>query len=132
MKKARQIAFGCMGNGENMVGAVQRASRKEKAPSLHRWTSTDRRSQNVAQVVHSDQQTRRHDRRRIKPGHVQNVHAPLAQQPGQMQMRAKSAGTVSILQQLEISGKRIKLRHVAWFANQEVVRVAVNARELVD
>jgi hypothetical protein len=28
VKKARQIAFGGMGNGENMIGAVQRAARK--------------------------------------------------------------------------------------------------------
>jgi len=47
-------------------------------------------------------------------------------------MRAKRARLVGIFQQFEIIRKRIKLREMAPFANQQVPRIVVNARKLID
>src|SRR5579864_9447092 len=63
---------------------------------------------------------------------MQDIHAPLAQQPRQMQMGAKRPRLMCVFEQLEILRKLIELRNVPPLANQQIVRFIVNARELID
>ena len=123
-----------MRHREDVVGARQRAPREKQAPGLHRRGEMPAGgAQHVAQVVHGDHQPRRHHGRRVEPGHVQHIHAALAQQPGQVQVRVKGPGLVRVFEQLEICGQRIEFLEVPAAGRSAGIRESwSSARKLVD
>ncbi len=108
VEDAREVPLGRMGHGHDAVGPRQGAPREKQSPGLKRGRNAGRRSENVRQVVNRDHQPRRHDGRRIKPGHVQKIDAPLVQQEGQMQVRVEGARLGRIFEQGEIFGQGIE------------------------